>query len=232
MASGSDAARAVSDIVLLDSSFSSMPSVLDEGRRVINNIERTAALFVVKTIYSFLLSIILIFMPVEYPFVPIQLTLISTLTIGAPSFILALEPNRARVSGSFLQKAFRRALPGALTIVLNIIIVIIVKSVGGLELGELSTIATILAGYSGLVTLLNACMPLDWLRGALLTAVTAAFSIAVSVFGRVFFLVDLSSRGLATLVALMLGTAPIMLLFATIIRRTQITERIARRMNK
>jgi cation-transporting ATPase E len=232
MASGSDAARAVADIVLLDSSFAPMPSVLLEGRRVINNIERTAALFVVKTIYSFLLSIILIFMPVEYPFVPIQLTLISTLTIGAPSFFLALEPNRARVSGNFLQKTFRRALPGALTIVVNIIIVIIVNAIGGLERGEVSTIATILAGYTGLLALLNASVPLDVLRGAVLAVMTAAFSVALSLFGRVFFLVDLGSRGLTTLVILMLTTAPMMLLLAGIIRRTRLVERIARRMNK
>lgn len=232
MASGSDAARAVADIVLLDSSFGSMPSVLLEGRRVINNIERTAALFIVKTIYSFLLSVILIFLPVEYPFVPIQLTLISALTIGIPAFFLALEPNRARVSGRFLQKAFRRALPGALAIVVNIIAVIIVNAAGGLGRGELSTIATILAGFTGILTLINACIPLTWLRAAVLTLVTAAFTTAVSVFGRVFFLVELSTKGLITLVALMLAAAPLMLLFRGIVRRTRITERIAQHMYK
>ena len=120
MASGSDAARNVSQLVLLDSNFASMTKVVKEGRRAINNISRSASMFLVKTIYSLLLSVIFIFTLSPYPFVPIQLSLISTITVGVPSFFLALEPNKERVKGEFLVGILRNAIPGALIVVLYV----------------------------------------------------------------------------------------------------------------
>ena len=102
MASGSDAARTVSNLVLLDSNFASMPLVVQEGRRSINNLQRSSSLFLVKTIFSALIGVLFIFINYSYPFRPIQQTLISSLTIGIPSFILALEPNRDRIRGKFI----------------------------------------------------------------------------------------------------------------------------------
>lgn len=110
MASGSDATRNVSELVLLDSNFASMPEIVLEGRRTINNIERSATLFLVKTIYASILAIIFLFVNMPYPFMPIQLTLISTVTIGIPSFVLALEPNKERIKGKFLRNVISRAL--------------------------------------------------------------------------------------------------------------------------
>lgn len=110
MASGSDATRNVAEIVLLDSNFASMPEIVLEGRRTINNIERSATLFLVKTIYASILAIIFLFVNMPYPFMPIQLTLISTVTIGIPSFVLALEPNKERIKGKFLRNVISRAL--------------------------------------------------------------------------------------------------------------------------
>lgn len=101
MASGSDAARRTAQLVLTDSNFKSMPNVVKEGRRVINNIEKSASLFLVKTIYSFLLSILFLIIMKPYPFVPIQLTLISALTIGIPSFFFALESNNNKIKRDF-----------------------------------------------------------------------------------------------------------------------------------
>lgn len=110
MASGSDATRNVAELVLLDSNFASMPEIVLEGRRTINNIERSATLFLVKTIYASILAIIFLFVNMPYPFMPIQLTLISTVTIGIPSFVLALEPNKERIKGKFLRNVISRAL--------------------------------------------------------------------------------------------------------------------------
>lgn len=110
MASGSDATRNVAELVLLDSNFASMPEIVLEGRRTINNIERSATLFLVKTIYAGILAIIFLFVNMPYPFMPIQLTLISTVTIGIPSFVLALEPNKERIKGKFLRNVISRAL--------------------------------------------------------------------------------------------------------------------------
>lgn len=101
-------------MTLLSGGFDAMPQILLEGRRVINNITRAASLFLVKNLYSMLLSLALLFLPFAYPFAPIQLTLISTLTIGAPSFILALQPSREKTKGRFLENILLRALPGGI----------------------------------------------------------------------------------------------------------------------
>ena len=110
VAQGSEAAKNIANLVLLDNNFANMPRIVDEGRRVINNIQR-AALFLVKTTFSTILSILTLFFISRYPFEPIQLTLISSLTIGIPSFFLALEANHARVEGNFLLNVLGRALP-------------------------------------------------------------------------------------------------------------------------
>ena len=126
MASGSDVAAQISDLVLLDSDFGSMPSVVAEGRRVINNIERAASLYLVKNIFSLILAIISITAVFSYPLTPSQLTLMSLLSIGIPSLILALEPNESLVSGKFLRNASVRALPAALTDTITALLVTIV----------------------------------------------------------------------------------------------------------
>ena len=110
MAEGSDATKNVSQLVLLSSNFSAMPKIVEEGRRSINNIERSATLFLVKTIYASILAIIFLFANMPYPFMPIQLTLISMITIGIPSFVLALEPNKERIKGNFLRNVISKAL--------------------------------------------------------------------------------------------------------------------------
>ena len=127
MQNGSDATKNVAQLVLLDSNFASMPKVVAEGRRTINNIQRSASLFLVKTIYSTILALMFLFMGEAYPFVPIQLTLISTVTIGIPSFILALEPNNARIRGNFLRNVISKSLPTGITVALNILIISILN---------------------------------------------------------------------------------------------------------
>ena len=114
MASGSEATRAVAQLVLLDSSFSALPAVLAEGRRVINNIERVASLFLVKTTYALFFALATVFSGVTYPFLPRHLTLVGTFTIGVPAFFLALAPNPTRVRPGFLGRVLRIALPGGL----------------------------------------------------------------------------------------------------------------------
>ena len=115
VASGSGAARNISELVLADDDFSHIPEVVAEGRRSINNLQRSASLFLVKTVYSMLLAFICIVMP-PYPFIPIQMSLLSTAIIGLPSFVLALEPNHDRVKGSFLATVAMRSLPASIAI--------------------------------------------------------------------------------------------------------------------
>ena len=120
MASGSDAAAQASQLVLLESDFSCMPEVVLEGRRVVNNIQRSASLFLVKNIFSFLLSLVSFVFMFTYPLEPSQISLISMFTIGVPAFFLALEPNKNIIKGHFLTNVFLKALPAALTDVLAV----------------------------------------------------------------------------------------------------------------
>lgn len=153
MANGSDATKSVSQLILLDSNFSSMPKVVAEGRRTINNIQRSASLFLVKTIYSVLLAIMFLFMGAAYPFVPVQLSLISTVTIGIPSFLLALEPNRERITGKFMQNVIVRALPTSLTVALNIFIISILHRQGIIPNEQYSSLCVIATGICGIILL-------------------------------------------------------------------------------
>ncbi|WP_419056046.1 HAD-IC family P-type ATPase [Hominenteromicrobium sp.] len=175
MASGSDAARTVSNLVLLDSNFASMPQVVKEGRRSINNLQRSASLFLQKTIYSTVLGVLFIFLSASYPFEPIQLTFISSITIGIPSFILALEPNNERISGSFLANVLKKSFPSALTMILGVLFLTLFKGPLNLTNPQVSTLSVIVAFAVGFMLMLKLCLPFNALRGALFGTMVAAF---------------------------------------------------------
>ncbi|MDR3179115.1 MAG: HAD-IC family P-type ATPase [Oscillospiraceae bacterium] len=179
MASGSEAARNISQIVLLNSDFSTMPKILNEGRRSINNIQRSSSLFLVKTIYSCLLAIVFLFVKMPYPFSPIQMTLTTSLTIGIPSFFLALEPNNERVCGSFLLNIISKSVPGALAVVINVILSNLVAYYFHLETWSFSTISVILTTFTGFLILYNVCLPFDLPRKIIFTSVLTCYIIAV-----------------------------------------------------
>ncbi|MBQ8654788.1 MAG: HAD-IC family P-type ATPase [Clostridia bacterium] len=198
MAGGSDAAKRVAQLTLMDADFASMPQVVLEGRRVVNNVTRAASLFLVKTLYSFALTVLLLLLPAEYPFQPIQLTLISSLTIGIPSFFLALESNRERIRGRFLDEVMLRAIPGAAGVTLCAVLSMLMAQLGWSQ--ELcSTLATLSAGSIGLMVLLFCCWPLNPMRIALWLGMTALFTLAAMYAGPVFFLVSLNVPQLITL---------------------------------
>ena len=173
--SGSDAARNVSQLILLDDDFNSLPKVVAEGRQTINNVERSAALLLVKTLYTIMLIIFSILSFQKYFFIPIQLTFITTFTIGAPSFILALEPNNKLVEGNFLFKIFAKALPTALTVVFNVAIVSAFAGVFGLSYELQSSISVILTTITGLYYLFKLCYPLNMFRGTLFGVMFVGF---------------------------------------------------------
>lgn len=190
--SGSDAARCVSQLVLLDSDFSSMPLAVEEGRRCINNIQRSAALFLVKTIFSFLLSVMFLFSSSAYPFQPIQLTLISALFIGAPSFLLALEPNKERVEGSFIANVLKKALPGGLTVVLGIGSLLVLQNIFGIPQERLSVMAVYATAGALYGVLFRVCKPFRKWHIAMLVAVPVLFCGACWVISPLFYIVPLS----------------------------------------
>lgn len=213
MASGAEAASQAAQLVLLDSDFSALPKVVAEGRRVINNIQRASALYLVKNILSFFLAIITLFADFPYPFVPAQLTLISALTIGIPSFFLALEPNHDLVRGRFMRNVLRRAFPGGLTAIIVILFAELFVFTFGLTLPELSTICVALMAVNGLTVLYYACRPLDGKRLALLISMTAALIVGVATMGCAFSLSHLSGPAVLVLLVLVLLVLPIQMAF-------------------
>lgn len=188
VASGSDAARNVSEMVLLDSNFDRLPKILKEGRQIINNIERSATLFLVKTIYATLLAICFLFISLPYPFVPIQLTLISVTTIGIPSFILALEPNEKRVKKHFFFNIISKSIPTAVTIVESILMVLLCGSIFHFTKGQLSTICVLTMGFISFILLFRLCYPLNLLRGTLFGSMLVIFLIGAIGLNELFSL--------------------------------------------
>lgn len=186
---GTEAARNVSNLVLLNSNFSSVLEVVMEGRRSINNIERSATLFLVKTIFATLLAIIFLFINLPYPFMPIQLTLTSTVTIGIPSLILALEPNHNIVKGRFLMNVISRALPAALTIVINIILILISSQVLGIGIAESSTMCVISNATVGFLLLYYISKPFDFTKRLLFASMLILFFFQAIGFHELFSLV-------------------------------------------
>lgn len=188
VASGTDAARNVSELVLLDSNFNSIPKIVKEGRRTINNIERSASLFITKTLYSILLLVLFLFLKRAYPFIPIQLTLTSAFTIGIPAFILALEQNEERVKGKFLINVTSVAFPTAITIAFNVIILIVTAEITNISNQDISTLAVLLLATTGFMHIYRISYPLNLIRTTLLTTMIISFLIAVFGFEKLFSL--------------------------------------------
>ncbi len=210
MASGSDAACQVSQLVLLDSDFSAMPSVVDEGRRVINNIERSAALFLVKNIFSFTLAIISMIAVLPYPITSSQLSLVSVITIGIPSFFLALEPDFKPISGRFLSNVLLRALPAGLTDVLIILGIIAFSFAFDMPSPEMSTVSVILLSLVGLMMLYRTCTPFTKLRKILFVGVILILAFSILFLKNIFALSPLNYGETLVIVVFMLSAFPIM----------------------
>ena len=201
MASGSAAARNVSEIVLADNDFSHMPEVVSEGRRSINNLQRSASLFLVKTVFTALLALICIVMP-PYPFIPIQMSLLSTAIIGIPSFVLALEPNHELVRGNFLANVLVRSLPASIAIVCALLAELLVGRAIGHSYGEVSSVCTVLVAIVGIALIWKISQPLTSLRVALLLVIIAIVALGCTVFASFFEIVDLTgSMGVVIVVA-------------------------------
>ena len=179
MAAGSDAARNVAQLVLLDSNFASMPKVVAEGRRSINNIQRSSILFIVKTIFSTLLAFLFLFLAVPYPFQPIQLTLVNACTIGIPSLVLALEPNKDRIKGVFILNILEKSIPAGVTTVINIIFCIFVMNWFQLTVDEYSTLAVCLTAITAFMILFQVSMPFNKIRVPLFILMVTGMALGV-----------------------------------------------------
>lgn len=195
MGSGSDAARSVAQLILLDDDFASMPHVVAEGRRSINNLQRSGSLFLVKTIFSALMSLLFIFIVAyNYPFVTIQLSLIDAFTIGLPSFVLALEPNHELIRGEFLRNVITKAIPGAICVVLAVVISVIFGCVVGLNQDQFSTLCVILTCVAGVNLVIRLSIPFNPVRVCLLVVILLGLAIGIFFMGSIFMLTSFSSE--------------------------------------
>lgn len=210
MASGSEATRLVSNLVLLDSNFSSMPSVVAEGRRVINNIQKSSSLFLMKTIYTILLSIFCLIVKTDYPFSTRQVLLLETLVIGIPSFFLALQPNNDKIKGKFISNLLSKSLPGALILFINVIACYLFDLGLGTD-GQFQTMASLSITFVGLLVLFRLCKPFDIFRGIMFACMIALCTIVLSVgtFYSFFEYVPLTLQNILFIVCIVEASYPI-----------------------
>ena len=207
MASGAQAASQIAQLVLLKSDFSAMPGIVGEGRRVINNIQRAATLFLVKNIFSLGLSIISFFTNWPYPMVPFHLSVISALTIGVPSFFLAMEPNYERVGGHFIRGVLRKAFPGGLTSIFVVLGAQAFMAAFGLPLSQISTVCAAILGVVGLLVLFQTCKPFDIFRKIIWGAMALALVLCFTWLGS-FFELKASMRSVQLVMATLLIMTP------------------------
>ncbi len=186
MASGAQAASQLASLVLLDLDFAAMPGIVAEGRRVINNIQRAATLFLVKNIFSLFLSVISLFTEWHYPLQPMHLTIISALTIGIPSFFLAMEPNYERVRGHFLRGVLRRAFPGGLTNVFAVLVCQSFMDVFGLPADPIATVCAGILAVVGMMVLFQVCKTFNRFRKLIWTAMLVCLVVVFAFLGPIF----------------------------------------------
>ena len=206
MASGAQAASQVAQLVLLKSDFAAMPGIVGEGRRVINNIQRAATLFLVKNIFSLGLSILTMFTQWPYPMVPLHLSVISALTIGVPSFFLAMEPNYERFSGHFLRGVLRRAFPGGLTNIFVVLMAQAFMAIFKLSLDEISTVCASILSVVGMLVLFQTCKPFDRFRKLIWWAMAFALLGCFTLLGGLFDLRTGSAGATLVMVTLLIMT--------------------------
>ena len=233
MASGSEVASQVADIVLLDSDFSAMKSIVMEGRRVINNLQRSASLFIMKNIFAFLFALT-ITIPFQslFPMEGLQFTLYNMMIIGIPSFILAMEPNRSIVRGKFLVNVFKNAMPAGLTSFAALIAVFVLYRNTDIQIVEMSTMSVISVTFVGFLMLLRLCRPLNTLRIALLIAMVLGFIVGSLLFSGVINILPESWIALTLLqgsnilwtIAICAASIPLFLLLTALMKKQRKTS--------
>ncbi len=199
MASGSEATVQAAQLVLLESDFSKMPTVVQEGRKVVNNLERAGSLFLVKNIFSILTALLSIIFGVVYPLIPAQVSLISMFTIGVPAFLLSQMPNTRLIKGSFTRNIISRALPGGITDALIVAFIVIVGSIFHLDSTVISSIATFVICVVGLLVIYHISKPLDRYKTIVLSGCIAGFCFSLIFLRNLFGLVDHISLTLISL---------------------------------
>lgn len=225
MAGGADATRSVANIVLLEDNIDGLPSVIAEGRRVINNICRSASLFLVKTIFSVFLAVAFLLAGRAYPFQPIHLTLISSSAVGFASFFLSMEPNSERLSGHFLRQVIVKALPGSLTISINMLVLTFIYNHFGLSSDEYSTLCVLLTGGVYFVILFVVCYPFNKWRTGVFAASLAIFTLCFIFLKDLFLLTAVNLHMLIIFIVLFGVSVPVFWFFYKVLSKYFLSSR-------
>ena len=185
---GSDAARRSAKLVLLNNDFASVPSIINEGRQSINNLERSATLFLSKNTYAAILAVLFILIPIEYPYAPIEMSLLNALCIGIPGLILALEPNTARIKDQFIRNIKKYSIPTGITVAVSMLILSIIATIIHLERPYLLTLSAIITFTIDMILIYRISRPLNHFRRALIIALIIIFILVLTLpFTRALF---------------------------------------------
>lgn len=202
MADGSEVARSISNLVLLDSNFSSLPSVVKEGRQVINNVQNSASLYLMKTFFAIILTIITLFVQLNYPFKPSMMLLLEAFVIGIPSFILTFEPNTKRINGNFIPQVLKRAIPRAFLMLFNVLIVMILHHSQTLNIitsaEDYKTLCVLILTYTGFLNLVTLCVPTSPLKWTAMVISFITITLAISVLPDMFSILSSSPAVIGT----------------------------------
>lgn len=213
IAAGSDAARSVSQLVLLDSNFSSMPSVVAEGRRVVNNIQKSSSLFLMKTFFAICISVFVLCLNKTYPFSPIQFTLLELFVIGLPSFFLALQPNTNKIQGRFLVNIAKSTLPAGICLVASTITMYIYQMFTGISTEVLVTLSSLALLVIGFMALFRMCKPFNWFKTLMYFACLGLTVTAVVVLYDLFKYVPLPYPDILFLIIVCQAAYPLYFVF-------------------
>lgn len=211
MASGSDAAAQAAQLVLLESDFSRMPDVVTEGRRVVNNLERSGSLFLVKNVFSIMTAIVAIVLSLTYPLVPSQISLVSMFTIGIPAFLLSQAPNHDLIRGKFVSNILRRSTPGGITDFILVALMGLMGSIFSLSTEEIGTCATILLAVVGLQMIYRVTKkPFNWYKRSIIILCVAGMIFSFIFLPWLFALTPVSIQAIAIVTILSILSAPLL----------------------
>ena len=206
MASGSEAAANAAQLVLLDSDFGQMPSVVSEGRRVVNNLQKAASLYLTKNVFSLLLALFSMISVLSYPLQPSQITLISMFTIGVPSFIISLEPNNNKIRGRFLTNVFKMAVPAGITMFISVSAMVIFGQVFKIDDDCISTSATVLVALVGFLFLGKVCKPFNKWHIAMIAALVLGMAYCVFFMPELFGINAMTTKAAMLLAVFLIAT--------------------------
>lgn len=207
MADGSEVARSISKLVLLESNFSSLPAVVKEGRQVVNNVQNSSSLFLMKTFFAIMLTVITLFVQLPYPFKPSMMLLLEFFVIGVPSFLLTFEPNNKPIKGNFIPQVMKRSLPRALLMLINVLIVMILyhsQSAEILSTDDYKTLVVLILTYSGWLNLSTLCFPPTLLKGVTLGVSFVGITLSIIAMPKLFSITSSSFAVLVTFFSIIL----------------------------